>query len=103
MNCIYRNILIFSTIFLLLAQPVPAQKNRIVKGHSHNDYEQNSPFWLAYNHGYSSIEADVFLSGQDLLVAHERKNIKPERNLATMYLEPLLQCVKKNSLIQRQF
>ncbi|MFT3902838.1 MAG: phosphatidylinositol-specific phospholipase C/glycerophosphodiester phosphodiesterase family protein [Niabella sp.] len=82
--------------FLLTAQPLVAQKHVVVKGHSHNDYEQQDPFWSAYNHGFSSIEADVFLADDNLPVAHAKRNISPEKNLRTLYLEPLSQCVKKN-------
>lgn len=47
--------------------------------HSHNDYAQERPFWGAYEAGADSIEADVFLVGGDLLVAHSRKELKPVR------------------------
>src|SRR4051812_7321262 len=33
----------------------------VANAHSHNDYEQPTPSWTAYNEGFGSIEADIFL------------------------------------------
>ncbi len=58
--------------------------------HSHNDYEQKQPFFAAYNLGFDSIEADLYLKNGELYVAHDWKNISPERTFKSLYLEPLL-------------
>jgi alkaline phosphatase len=65
------------------AQSVPP------RAHSHNDYEQQRPFHHAFSRGFQSIEADVWLIDGRLLVAHDRKDAKPERSLAALYLDPL--------------
>jgi len=65
--------------------------------HSHNDYAQPKPFYAAWEAGAVSIEADVFLVDGDLKVAHDRKDIKPSRNLRSMYLEPLLKELPKSN------
>ena len=57
--------------------------------HSHNDYEQPKPFHHAFGRGFRSIEADVWLIDGRLLVAHDRKDARPERSLAGLYLDPL--------------
>lgn len=57
--------------------------------HSHNDYLQNVPFWKAFSAGASSIEADVFLVGDSLFVAHTEKEIDTKRSLERLYFEPL--------------
>lgn len=57
--------------------------------HSHNDYEQPVPFEAAYKAGFGSIEADVFLVNNQLLVAHTEKELSPDRTLEKMYLQPL--------------
>jgi alkaline phosphatase len=75
------------------AQPV---KYSIVNTHSHNDYEQQVPFWTAYNEGFGSIEADIFLRTGPLLVGHDTNEIKAGRTLEEYYLRPLLSCVQKN-------
>ncbi len=64
--------------------------------HSHNDYEQKRPFYAAYELGFGSIEADVFLKEGTLYVAHNPEDIKPERTLKALYLEPLLQKINDN-------
>jgi alkaline phosphatase len=63
---------------------------------AHNDYERPVPFHTAYNLEVGYIEADVFLKGDDLLVAHHEHEIEDERTLQALYLEPLLQEVVKN-------
>lgn len=64
------------------------------KIHSHNDYVQARPFWEAYEAGANSIEADVYLVDGKLYVAHEKKEINPEKTLEELYLKPLNQIVK---------
>lgn len=73
-------------LFLLGTSSIMAQSYKV---HSHNDYEQDVPFWKALSAGVSSMEADVFLSNENLMVAHELENIKEERTLKRLYLEPL--------------
>lgn len=57
--------------------------------HSHNDYEHTRPLMDALDEGFMSIEADVFLVNGDLLVAHNLRDVNPERNLDRLYLRPL--------------
>lgn len=64
--------------------------------HSHNDYEQKQPFFAAYNLGFDSIEADLYLKDGELYVAHDWKNVTPERTLNKLYIEPLLAKIKEN-------
>lgn len=64
--------------------------------HSHNDYEQKRPFFDAADRGFGSIEADIYLVEGKLLVAHNRADVKPERTLAALYLEPLRAAVQRN-------
>jgi Glycerophosphoryl diester phosphodiesterase family len=64
--------------------------------HAHNDYEHKRPLLDALEHGFCSVEADVFLVGDRLLVGHERKDLRPERTLETLYLDPLRERAKAN-------
>ncbi|HET8736211.1 MAG TPA: alkaline phosphatase, partial [Pricia sp.] len=66
-----------------------AQKENGYRVHSHNDYLQKVPFWEALAAGSSSIEADVFLVGDSLYVAHTKKEISSQRSLQSLYLQPL--------------
>ena len=58
-------------------------------GHAHNDYEHPRPLQDALDAGMCSVEADIFLVGSDLLVAHEMANTDPARTLQSLYLDPL--------------
>jgi alkaline phosphatase len=64
--------------------------------HSHNDYEQKSPFWLAYNNHFGSIEADIFLVHGELMVAHDSNELKRNVSLEISYLHNLAACLEKN-------
>jgi len=50
----------------------------------------------ALEHGFCSVEADIHLVEGKLLVAHDRSQIRTNRTLEGLYLEPLRQRVKKN-------
>lgn len=57
--------------------------------HAHNDYEHKRPLYDALSYGFRSVEADVYLVDGKLLVAHDRKDVKPSRTLKSLYLDPL--------------
>lgn len=57
--------------------------------HSHNDYEQSVPFWNAFSAGATSIEVDVFLKNGILYATHEESEIKPDRTIENLYLQPI--------------
>ncbi len=64
--------------------------------HSHNDYEQKQPFYVAYDLGYDSIEADLYIKNGKLYVAHDWKNISKKATFKTLYWKPLLAKIKAN-------
>ncbi|HCO96833.1 MAG TPA: hypothetical protein DIU00_23320 [Phycisphaerales bacterium] len=66
------------------------------RAHAHNDYEHDRPLYDVLDHGFNSVEADIFLVGDDLYVAHNRRDITPERTLRRLYLDPLRERVKHN-------
>lgn len=68
-------------------------QNKHVVIHSHNDYQQNTPFWQAYTYGLQSIEIDLVLKDNQLYVAHDIKQINTNRTLETLYLNPLKQAI----------
>ena len=61
----------------------------VANAHAHNDYEHPVPFYTAWNAGYGSIEADVFVAGDSLYVAHNKKDIQLQRSLYRLYIAPL--------------
>lgn len=68
----------------------------VANAHSHNDYEQQTPYWLAYNAGFGSTEADIFLQDGELLVGHTAAELKKDRTLQSLYLDPIRSCIKKH-------
>ena len=49
-----------------------------------------------FDQGFCSVEADVFLDKRGLLVGHTVFDIRPERTLQSLYLDPLRERVKRN-------
>ncbi len=66
------------------------------KAHAHNDYRHARPLLDALSHGFCGVEADIFLVDGDLLVAHDRRELKPDRTLRSLYLDPLRKCIAAN-------
>ena len=59
------------------------------RAHAHNDYEHPRPLLDALDHRFGSVEADIFLVGDQLLVAHDPADLDPARTLEALYLDPL--------------
>lgn len=76
-----------------------APHDRVVpleRAHSHNDYEHDRPLLDALDNGFCSVEADVFLIEDQLLVAHSILEVRTSRTLRKLYLDPLAERVKAN-------
>lgn len=76
--------MIASLVICLILGPVP-----LARAHSHNDYAHKRPLLDALEAGFTSVEADIFLVEGKLLVGHSKAELKPERSLEALYLEPL--------------
>lgn len=74
----------------------PKEAKPLRQAHSHNDYLHQRPLLDALEQGFCSVEADIWLVDGKLLVAHDLKDVGPERTLQALYLDPLLERVKKN-------
>ncbi|WP_420385158.1 phosphatidylinositol-specific phospholipase C/glycerophosphodiester phosphodiesterase family protein [Roseivirga sp.] len=87
---------LFLIVPFLISVGVKAQ-NQIIpltNAHAHNDYEHDLPLGDALSHGFTSVEADVYLIDGELYVYHDKPEIPdPERTLKKLYLEPLQQRV----------
>ena len=82
---------------LLALEPVPQNDVKPLLGaHAHNDYQHDPPLLKALGQGFTSVEADIFLVDDKLCVAHESKEIAPDRTLQSLYLQPLRERVKRN-------
>ncbi len=62
--------------------------------HAHNDYAHPHPLDDALSHGFTSVEADIWLVGDKLLVGHDASGLDPARTLEALYLDPLLRRVR---------
>jgi hypothetical protein len=80
---------------LLLLQSTPGVVP-LTNAHAHNDYEHSRPLFDALSHGFCSVEADIFVTPEKaLLVGHNKADLKPERTLQKLYLDPLRQRIKQ--------
>jgi len=94
---------LFAIVCCLSLLSAAAQKKYTsANAHSHNDYEQASPFSLAYQHRFGSIEADIWLKDGNIFVAHDAKDIQPARTLAALYLDPIKQILQEQKNIYPQ-
>lgn len=66
------------------------------EAHAHNDYLHPRPLRDALDQSFASVEADIYLVDGQLLVAHDRWQLTPERTLAGLYLDPLRDRIKEN-------
>jgi len=79
----------------LLGTP-PTDVKPIRDGHSHNDYWRNRPMLDALDHGFCSVEADVFLRDGQFWAGHSKAEILLRRNLETIYLKTLKERIDAN-------
>jgi hypothetical protein len=75
------------------ATPTHERVRPLAQAHAHNDYEHDRPLFDALDAGFTSVEADIYLVGGELLVAHDAEDLDPARTLRSLYLDPLRQRV----------
>lgn len=90
-----------ATLLLMLAaaeggQPSEAGPLPLPRAHAHNDYRHERPLMDALAHGFCSVEADIFLIDGQILVGHDRGELRADRTLQALYLDPLRQRVTDN-------
>ena len=74
-----------------------AQQYSSARIFAHNDYVRAQPFYTAYDLQVGYIEADIFLEGSQLLVAHHKHEIDTGKSLESLYLQPLRNKIKANN------
>lgn len=90
------NRFVSGTVLLALSLLGVAAAQPLEQAHAHNDYEHDRPLLDALGHGFTSVEADVWLVAGKLLVAHDEDEVDPERTLRALYLEPLRERAAQN-------
>lgn len=92
--------LFFLALVLLLGISPSALAEEAVSAlqsaHAHNDYYHKRPLLDALDQGFCSVEADIFLVDDRLIVGHSRYELKPKRTLERLYLAPLKERIDKN-------
>ena len=64
--------------------------------HAHNDYQKPEPLTNALRHKVFSIEADIYLSDNRLLVAHDKKELSAAKRLDSLYLMPIIELFRRH-------
>src|SRR3954447_24444741 len=75
---------------------IAAEAKPLPQAHAHNDYEHARPLLDALDHGFCSVEADIWLTPEGLLIGHDRKDLRPGRTLQSLYLDPLRERIHAN-------
>nr|WP_249665370.1 phosphatidylinositol-specific phospholipase C/glycerophosphodiester phosphodiesterase family protein [Mucilaginibacter sp. Bleaf8] len=70
-----------------------SQSLPLANAFAHNDYWHKRPLYDALDNGYVHIEADVYLRGNNIIVAHILPVLKKKRTLEKLYLKPLQECI----------
>lgn len=86
---------VLSRFLLLPTDYLPFHTQKSI--HSHNDYWRALPFYTALSVGCISIEADVWLVNSTLYIGHETSALTPARTFQSLYIDPLLQVLKKQN------
>ena len=68
----------------------------LAQAHAHNDYEHDRPLVDALEHGFTSVETDVWLVDGELRVAHDSWELEDAPTLEEAYLDPLTQIASPN-------
>ena len=99
MTC--RPILMMAAVLLraaaLAAPPAPADKP-VPRTHAHNDYEHPHPLFDALHQGFVGVEADVYLVGTELRVAHDKQqDWSKVPTLEAAYFTPLADLARRRN------
>ncbi len=81
--------------------PAPMSEEVLLSAYAHNDYRNTQPLWGALELGFRGVEVDCFLVDGQLLVGHDRRDLEPDRTLAGLYLDPLLEHVQRHGRVLR--
>ena len=90
-------LLIFMGTLLPLYMVAQPESYSCSNAHSHNDYQNANPFHEAYAAEFGSIEVDIFLYHDSLIVGHTINDMQYHRTIENLYLQPLLQKMQSNN------
>lgn len=87
-------------VLLLIHRPPLSAAERpalLIHAHAHNDYEHPRPLLDALDHGFHSVEADIWLVDGKILVAHDEGEWKG--TFEDLYLDPLQARVREHGSV----
>ncbi len=90
---------VVSLLLILLASGQVLQAEDVMplsQAHAHNDYHHTKPLHDALACGFTSVEADIYLVEGELLVGHDRAELRPARTLQSLYLDPLRDRIREH-------
>ncbi|HEU5164838.1 MAG TPA: hypothetical protein VFU29_04825, partial [Chitinophagaceae bacterium] len=79
---------------LIIFAGIPFHAQSLI--HSHNDYQKPEPLTNALRYKVFSIEADIYLSANRLVVAHDKKELGTAPTLDSLYLQPIIELFSRN-------
>lgn len=85
---------LLSFLFIICVTIASAQV--VQHGHAHNDYMHKRPLFEALESGFTSIEIDVFLHNNDLIVSHTATGLDKKMNIEEEYLKPIQKIIREN-------
>ncbi|SEW24975.1 hypothetical protein SAMN05428988_3587 [Chitinophaga sp. YR573] len=86
-------------VLLLLPHTSLSQNTTFLpNAYAHNDYWHKRPLFDALDNGFTYVEADVYLRKGQLVVAHMLPVLQPSRTLDKLYLNPLSDHFKNDSM-----
>lgn len=89
-------------IFFIFPVFLFSQNCVLLNAHAHNDYKHKHPLSDALQNKFNSIEADIFLINNQLIVSHTRPFLNKKKTLESLYLKPLLDsCLKNNGTVYK--
>jgi hypothetical protein len=91
-----RTLPVLALLMLLSAANQATGPRPLTRAHAHNDYEHARPLFDALDQGFCSVEADIHLIQGHLLVGHDPRELRPDRTLQSLYLDPLKKRIAEN-------
>jgi hypothetical protein len=89
---------LFPLLILISCKAYP-QEFLLLNAFAHNDYWHKRPLYDALDNGYTHIEADIYLRGVKLVVAHMLPILKKQKTLERLYFAPLAHCINGKNQI----
>ncbi|WCT10637.1 phosphatidylinositol-specific phospholipase C/glycerophosphodiester phosphodiesterase family protein [Mucilaginibacter jinjuensis] len=92
-HCLKHLKLFLFPLLILISHKADSQNYSLINAFAHNDYWHKRPLYDALDNGYTHVEADIYLRGGKLVVAHMLPILKKQKTLERLYFQPLADCI----------